>query len=120
MREAKYYAYRVDGPPPSGDRFERHAFNPRKILLDPYSRGVFFPPAFDRRAAVDLGAHDGRAPLDVLSREAAPIQAGLPIFDATRRPRHDSALVIYEMHLRGFTHDASSDVPERGAARTSV
>ena len=25
LRNAKYYAYRIDGPPPSGDRFERHA-----------------------------------------------------------------------------------------------
>lgn len=112
LREAKYYAYRIDGPPPSGDRFERHAFNPRKILLDPYSCAVFFPPAFDRRAAIDPAANDGRAPLGVLSREASPFQAGLPIFDAAHRPRHDSALVIYEMHLRGFTQDASSGVPD--------
>jgi isoamylase len=113
LRDAKYYAYRIDGPPPSDERFERHAFNPRKIVLDPYTRGVFFPPEFDRRAAIDPEANDGRAPLGVLSREASRVKAGLPIFDAARRPRHDSALVIYEMHLRGFTADPSSGVPER-------
>src|SRR6266849_4639892 len=43
MQGAKYYAYSIDGPPPSGDRFERHAFNPQKILLDPYARSIFFP-----------------------------------------------------------------------------
>jgi isoamylase len=112
LRDAKYYAYRIDGPPPSADRFERHAFNPRKILLDPYTRAVFFPPEFDRGAAIDPGANDGRAPLGVLSRGASRVKAGSPVFDSARRPRHDSALVIYEMHLSAFTKDPSSGVPE--------
>src|SRR5271168_2620507 len=36
---AAYYAYRIDGPnaPQSGARYD-----PQKILLDPYARGVFF------------------------------------------------------------------------------
>src|SRR3972149_8697915 len=38
MHDAKYYAYSVDGPRASGGRFERHAFDPQKILLDPYAR----------------------------------------------------------------------------------
>jgi glycogen operon protein len=81
-------------------------------LLDPYARAVFFPPAFDRCAAVGPAANDGRAPLGVLLRETSRIKAGAPIFDAAKRPRHDSALVIYEMHLRGFTKDPSSGVPQ--------
>ncbi|MBI1865540.1 MAG: glycogen-debranching protein, partial [Nitrospirae bacterium] len=50
MRGAAYYAYSVDGPAPNG-RFEWHAFDRSKILLDPYAKSVFFPPAFDRLAA---------------------------------------------------------------------
>src|SRR5215468_7541941 len=47
IADAKYYAYHVDGPvdPANGQRFDRD-----KILLDPYARGVLFPPAFNRDA----------------------------------------------------------------------
>ena len=38
MANSKYYAYSIDGPPPLGERFERHAFSPLKILLDPYAK----------------------------------------------------------------------------------
>jgi isoamylase len=112
LRDAKYYAYCIDGPPPSGDRFERHGFNPRKILLDPYAHAVFFPPQFDRRAAIGSEANDGRAPLGVLPPKASHVKIESPMFDAARRPRHDSTLVIYEMHVRGFTQDPSSGVPQ--------
>ncbi len=105
MQGAKYYAYSIDGPPPSGDRFERHAFNPQKILLDPYAKSVFFPPGFDRAAALGSAGNAGKAPLGVLSGEE-------PTFDwgEDQRPRHDSDLIIYEMHLRGFTMNANSAV----------
>ena len=60
---AAYYAYRVDGP---HDVVEGRRFEPDKILLDPYARGVFFSPAFSRAAAMRPGANAGRAPLGVL------------------------------------------------------
>jgi isoamylase len=111
LGDAKYYAYRVDGPPPSGERFERHAFDARKILLDPYARSVFLPPGYDRHAAIKPGANDGRAPLGALLREASHVIDAAPAFDASRCPRHDSALVIYELHVRGFTADPGSGIP---------
>lgn len=37
---AAYYAFRVAGPA-AGDRSAWHAFDPEKILLDPYARSVF-------------------------------------------------------------------------------
>ena len=54
---AKYYAYKIDGPfaPDQGERFNRG-----KILLDPYARGIFFPPAHSREAARAPGPNDGR------------------------------------------------------------
>ena len=99
---AAYYAYRVDGPHGAG---AGHRFDAEKILLDPYARGVFFPPAFSRAAAMRAGGNAGRAPLAVL-----PVSA--PAFDwrADPRPRHTHDLVIYEMHVRGFTKRANSDV----------
>jgi isoamylase len=99
---AKYYAYRVNGPavPLQGDRFD-----PEKILLDPYARGVFFPPAYSRDAAINAGSDAGRAPLGLLpDRASVPNDIGDP-------PRHGHDLVIYEMHVRGFTRRANSNVP---------
>jgi isoamylase len=108
---AAYYAYRIDGPK---DRKAGHRFDPAKVLLDPYARAVFFPPAFSRAAAMRAGSNAGRAPLGVLPAPA-------PAFDwgADARPRHTHDLVIYEMHVRGFTRRANSGVAEdrRGTFR---
>jgi len=105
MQEAKYYAYSIDGPPPSGGQFERHAFRPEKILLDPYARSVFFPPAFDRTAALGVESNAGKAPLGLLWGEE-------PAFDwgGDKPPRHDHDLIIYEMHVKGFTMNPNSSV----------
>ena len=89
MRNARYYGYAIDGPPAIGDRFEHHAFNPQKILVDPYAKSVFFPPGFDRNAALGPGDNIGRAPLGVLCEDEACFQWG-----HDSRPRHDSDLII--------------------------
>jgi pullulanase/glycogen debranching enzyme len=105
---ACYYAYSVAGPEPQG-RFEWHCFDPEKVLLDPYAKSVFFPPAFDRAAASRSGSNAGKAPLGRL------VGAG-EVFDwgEDRRPRHQSDTVIYELHVRGFTSSPNSGVsPER-------
>ena len=62
---ARLYAYRIDGPSP-GPGFGRHAFDPEKLLLDPYARDVFYPATFDREAACRPGSNEGKAPLGVL------------------------------------------------------
>lgn len=101
---ARYYAWRVAGPF-SDDTSAWHAFDPDKTLLDPYAQAVFLPPAFDRRAASQRGSNEGRAPLGLIDA----CRCG---FDWTgdRPVRHDSDLVIYEMHVRGFTRHPSSQV----------
>lgn len=103
-RGARYYAYSVSGPDSDGG-FERHAFRARKILLDPYARAVFFPPAFERAAACRPGSNAGKAPLGVLARESDTFN-----WQGDRGPRHESDTVIYELHVRGFTRGASSGV----------
>jgi len=105
MRGTRYYGYSIDGPAPSGARFERHAFNPRKVLLDPYAKTVFFPPAFDRTAALGSGSNAGKAPLGVLCDEKMDFEWG-----DEERPRHDGDLIIYEMHVRAFTMNQNSGV----------
>ena len=104
---AAYYAYLIDGPHQSTSRFERHAFHPEKILLDPYATSVFFPPEFDRAAAFGQCSNAGKAPLAVL-----PSSVGGDDFDwgQSRRPQHDSDMIIYEMHVRGFTKNPNSGV----------
>jgi glycogen operon protein len=103
IRGACYYAYSVDGPddPAAGLRFD-----PGKVLLDPYARAVFFPPAFDREAAKVRGSNAGRAPLGVL--EASRRANG---WEEACRPRHAWDTVVYEMHIRGFTRRGNSGVP---------
>jgi isoamylase len=99
-----YYAYSVTGPEPQG-HFEWHCFDPEKILLDPYAKSVFFPPAFDRRAAMRPGSNAGKAPLGLLTKADECFDWG-----DDRRPRHQSDTVIYELHVRGFTNNPNSGV----------
>ena len=103
---ARYYGYRVSGPG-EGDGNGLHAFDPDKLAVDPYARCVLFPPAFDREAAASPGSNLARAPLGVLlEEEEAPVPH-------RRSPvRHESDLILYEMHVRGFTRHPSSRVPE--------
>jgi isoamylase len=115
VRGARYYAYEVDGPRPSGPR-DWHAFDPQKILLDPYAKAVFFPPGFDRQVAKRPGPNMGRAPLGILPRPEGAFAWG-----DDRPPQHESDAVIYEMHVRGFTRSPTSGLaPERSGTYAGV
>jgi isoamylase len=99
---ARYYAYQVDGPR-EDSRGQR--FDPQKVLLDPFAREVFFPPAYDREACRQPGPTAGRAPLGVLPHSPAPFEWGRDV-----RPRHTHDAIIYELHVKGFTARANSGV----------
>ncbi len=105
-RAARYYAYSVSGPRADGG-FERHTFDPEKVLFDPYACSLFFPPAFERAAARRPGSNAGKAPLGRLPEPRDGFDWG-----GDRRPRHESDLVIYELHVGGFTRGAQSGVAE--------
>ncbi|TWU38500.1 glycogen debranching protein [Novipirellula artificiosorum] len=105
ITDARYYAYRIDGPAP-GAGYHYHHFDYSKVLLDPYARTVFFPKGFRRDAACGPGSNAGRAPLGVLSACECPFD-----WEQDLRPRHDHDLVIYELHVRGFTQRDNSGVP---------
>jgi len=104
MQGASYYAYSVDGPAPNG-RFEWHTFDRDKILLDPYAKSVFFPPAFDRIKATRPGSNAGKAPLGVLAGDSEHFD-----WQDDHRPRHEADTVIYELHVGGFTSNPNSGV----------
>jgi glycogen operon protein len=102
---AANYAYRIDGPidPANGHRFDR-----TKILLDPYARCVYFPPAHSRAAACQPGPNDGRAPLARLPLRQPSAPGTASSSRSAPAPRHGHDLVIYEMHVRGFTRRSNS------------
>jgi len=108
---AAYYAYRVDGPV-QGSGLSWTCFDPEKLLLDPYAASVYFPPDFNREAAMRPGSNLGKAPLALISAcETTSVFKGDP------RIRHDWDTIIYELHVRGFTMDPSSgiDAGRRGS-----
>lgn len=103
---ARYYAFKIDGRfgPSLGERFDRD-----KILLDPYARGIFLPPAFSREAALASGPNDGKAPLGIL-----PTVTSADLVRGDDRPsRHTHDLVIYELHVRNFTKHPNAGVDQR-------
>ena len=102
---AAYYAYRVDG---RHDPVAGYRFDPQKILLDPFAPAVHFPLAFSRIAAGLPGPTDGRAPLGVLPRSFPERGRNL---ERPPRPAHD--LIVYELHVKGFTARANSGVSPR-------
>ena len=99
------YGYRVEGPwdPASGMRFD-----PTKLLLDPYGRGVAVPDGYARDAAREDGDNTPTAMKSVVVDPTTyDWQGDTPL----RRP--SAQTIIYEMHVRGFTRHPSSGVDEK-------
>ncbi len=104
LRAGQIYGYRVDGPwdPANGMRFD-----PRKVLLDPYSRAVVVPKSYSRQDVRRQGDTAAVAMKSVvIDCSAYDWEGDVPL----RRP--SSQTIIYEMHVRGFTCHPSSGVPE--------
>jgi pullulanase/glycogen debranching enzyme len=99
------YGYRVEGPsdPAKGMRFD-----PAKVLLDPYGRGVAVPDGYRRGAAAEPGDNSATAMKSVVVDPSAYDWEGdVPL----RRPA--ARTIIYEMHVRGFTRHPSSGIGEK-------
>jgi glycogen operon protein len=104
VRPGQLYAYRVHGP---SDRARGLRFDPAKVLLDPYGRGVVIPPGYDRGAACREGDTAATAMKSVVVDPAAYDWEG----DAPLR-RPSARTVIYEMHVGGFTKNPNSGVKD--------
>lgn len=101
LNNADSYAYRVDGNEDAGNHFDY-----KKLLSDPWSKALYFPPAFSRDAAVFNGDNIGKAALSLLIKsDTNPAN-----FSSDVSPKHYHDLIIYEMHIRGFTQHESSGV----------
>jgi glycogen operon protein len=104
-RAGLVYGLRAHGPyaPQSGHRFNAH-----KLLLDPYAREIVgrfewrdehF--GFRRRQGDDASSFDRRdnAPFALKARVAAPLPPPAP----RPAPRPADEVVLYELHVRGFS-----------------
>ena len=104
LKAGQIYAYRVQGPsdPANGKRFD-----PAKVLLDPYGRGVVVPSAYDRLAAARPGDNTATAMKSIVVETSGYDWEGDQVL---RRPSVQT--IIYEMHVRGFTRHPNSGVPD--------
>jgi isoamylase len=99
------YGYRVNGP---SDGARGLRFDPNKVLLDPYGRGVVVPKNYNRQEAHQPGDNAATAMKSVVVDPATYDWEGdIPL----RLP--SARTIIYEMHVRGFTRDPSSQVSEK-------
>lgn len=97
--ETMEYGYRFDGP---HEPREGHRFNPKLILMDPYARDIAGDGQWKGRRAEKLPFR-GRIPSNAFN------------WDHSRPLRlHENEMVIYELHLRGFTAHPSSEVGHAG------
>jgi glycogen operon protein len=114
VRPGQLYGYRALGPP---DPARGLRFDPAKVLLDPYGRGVVVPKNYSREAALRPGGNAASAMKSVVVDPAAYDWEGdVPL------GRPCARTVIYEMHVRGFTRNPNSGVGEatRGTYRGLV
>ena len=104
VEAGQIYGYRVRGPydPSRGMRFD-----PAKILLDPYGRGVVVPGNYSRDSACKQGENTATAMKSVVvDSRAYDWEGDMPL----RQPW--ARTIIYEMHVRGFTRHPSSNIAE--------
>jgi glycogen operon protein len=99
--DAEYYGYSVSGQTTS----QLHSFDPQKVLLDPYAKCIFFPPGFDREAAMREGSNAGRAPLGALIGHSSTFD-----WEGDPPQHHESNAIVYELHVKGFTRNPNSGV----------
>ena len=93
------YAYRLDGP---YDEKKGFRFDKNKILLDPYARAVTGQSQWGH---VNNAQHGYRARV---------VQSNFDWGDQRHHSIPMEDLIIYELHVRGFTMDESSGVKHHG------
>ena len=117
VESGQIYSYRVQGPsdPSRGMRFD-----PTKILLDPYGRGVVVPGNYSRDSTCKEGENTATGMKSVVvDPRAYDWEKDMPL----NRPW--SRTIIYEMHVRGFTrqycnHRAMAGFAEADRVRPQI
>jgi glycogen operon protein len=105
IRPGQLYGYRVHGP---YDPARGHRFNPNKLLVDPYARGLAGRLAWDE-AVYGFDTASAESDLSFDGRDSAgSVPKGVVVESTTgaassplRRPWLET--IIYEAHVKGFT-----------------
>jgi len=118
METGVCYGWRMDGP---YKPLEGHRFNKNKLLIDPYARAI--STSYDFANAANYG-YDKNALIES-DLTFSPLDSGKSIskaivvdeskydWDRDRHPRIPlKDTIIYEMHVRLFTEDSSSNINE--------
>lgn len=96
ISEGYCYAFRIEGPKEDKIFFN---YDPNQLVLDPYAKCVATSSTWgDGLPYKPLGVVTKKTKWEELKRSRIPIKD----------------LIIYEMHIRGFTRDPSSNVQESG------
>jgi glycogen operon protein len=108
LKPPVFYALRVFGPDGEQARHQGHRFDPQKVLIDPYARGL-------DRTVWDRGS--ACVPGDNVATSLRSAVVDVADYDwegdePLNRPMED--LVVYEMHVGGFTRSPSAKVKQPG------
>ena len=104
LKAGQIYGYRIYGPfrPEKG-----YLFDSQKVLLDPYSKLVVLPKAYQRELAAKPGNNQASAMKSVV------VDTSTYDWEEDRCPRHPFVqTIIYELHVKGFTRHPNSGVVE--------
>src|SRR3974390_1464200 len=104
VQAGQLYGFRAYGPydPSRGFRFDA-----KKVLLDPYGRGVVVPKSYSREAAQQKGDNAATAMKSVIVDPSLYDWEG----DSPINRLHPHT-IVYEMHVKGFTAHPNSGVSE--------
>ena len=97
------YAYRFDGP---FDEKKGLIFDKNKVILDPYAKAVTGQSVW--------GTHNPGM------YKARVVKNNFDWGRLTRKHKNMEDLVIYEMHVRGFTKDRSSDTGDKAGTFAGI
>jgi len=115
VEDSLLYGYRVKGPfnPHQGQRHD-----PEAVVLDPYACTVVSRPEYGVPAVGKDGVGQECWP-----QMASALPSPVDDFDweGDRRLQHaEEDLIVYEMHVRGFTADATSGAAEPGTYKAMM
>jgi isoamylase len=104
LQPGAHYAYRVDGP---RDQSEGHRFDPDKLLVDPYAKGVN-KSLWRRGDACRPGSNLPTSLRSAVVSNEYNWEGDAPL----NRPLAET--IVYELHVGGFTRSGTSGVAQPG------
>jgi len=101
------YAYRIDGP---AENLGKNRFDPKKFLLDPFAKAVYS----EKKQFSLINNESIEIKRDTFFLGAVSVDHDFDWENVKKPKLAMKDLIIYEMHVRGFTIDQSSVVKNKG------